>query len=508
MKKIISVILSLIFVILALSACGTPGEGDETSTAPAALTTGQPEETAPLLDEWGREIVEDGIPETLRFEGSTLGILSRSDSGNRWQIDFYAKEENGTTLNDAVYRRNERVKYRLGIEIEVTERDGSYTVFSSNYAPFITAAFQSGSSDLDVVGTYSLYGAQYATQGYFANVLDLSPYLDLSKVWWNANLVNDMTINDTLYFLVGDMNITTLTRMLVTFFNKTLLASKMPEVDLYKTVLDGNWTIDYYATLVSDLYDDVNGNQKADSDDRFGIVSTAPSEAYDGLAVSLDIPVIIRDSDGNWTINDNSERFIEAIEKTANLYFGGTNNAFFTDLGTVQSIFASDRAYFMSITLDKASESYLTGMTSDYGILPDVKLNSDQENYYTVPQDAFNLISVMGNTDEPDMVAAALTLLCAETYREVTPKYFEEVMKYRYARDNESSQMLDICRAGLRMDFATVNTLSLGDPGRWFRNTMHAGQATAGKGAATKIRTSFKSFATYLEKFTAGYGAH
>ncbi len=508
MKKITSVILSLLFVILALSACGTPGEGDETSTAPSALTTGLPEETSQTLDEWGREIVEDGIPETVRFDGSTLNILSRSDSGNRWQIDFYAKEENGTTLNDAVFRRNERVKDRLGIDIQVTERDGSYTVFSSNYAPFITAAYQSGSSELDVVGTYSLYGAQYATQGYFANVLDLSANLDLSKVWWNANLVNDMTVNDTLYFLVGDMNITTLTRMLVTFFNKSLLESKMPDVDLYKTVLEGKWTIDYYSSLVKDLYDDVNGNQTADSDDRFAIVSTAPSEAYDGLAVSLDIPIIVRDSDGKWTVTDNTERIIEALTKTAELYFGGNNNSFFTDLGTVQAIFAADRAYFMSITLDKASESYLAGMTSDFGILPDVKLNEDQENYYTVPQDAFNLISVMGNTDEPDMVAAALALLCAESYRDVTPRYFEEVMKYRYARDNESSQMLDICRAGLRMDFATVNTLSLSDPGRWFRNTMHAGKGTAGNIAGARVRSYFKAFANSLSTFTEGYGSH
>ena len=317
-----------------------------------------------------------------------------------------------------------------------------------------------------------------------------------------------MTVNDTLYFLVGDMNITTLTRMLVTFFNKSLLESKMPDVDLYKTVLEGKWTIDYYSSLVKDLYDDVNGNQTADSDDRFAIVSTAPSEAYDGLAVSLDIPIIVRDSDGKWTVTDNTERIIEALTKTAELYFGGNNNSFFTDLGTVQAIFAADRAYFMSITLDKASESYLAGMTSDFGILPDVKLNEDQENYYTVPQDAFNLISVMGNTDEPDMVAAALALLCAESYRDVTPRYFEEVMKYRYARDNESSQMLDICRAGLRMDFATVNTLSLGDPGRWFRNTMHAGKGTAGNIAGARVRSYFKAFANSLSTFTEGYGSH
>jgi len=501
----IAILLALLMLLFAVSCGQTPDPSESTTEAPAAVT--DPTDTTPetKLDEWGRDIVEDGLPADLKFTGETLKILSRSDASNRWQIDFYAKEETGVVLNDAVYARNERVKDRLGINISVIERDGTYSVFASNYAPFITNSYNSGDHAFDIVGTYSLYGAEYATNGYFANVNELSDYLDLSKVWWNQNLVSDMTINDTLYFVVGDINITCLTRMLVTFFNKDLMKNKYPDVNLYQTVIDGKWTVDYLGSLIADVYEDLNGNSAADIGDRYGVVATSPSEAFDGLSVSLDIPVVVKSGD-TWVVNDDGrERFITAVEKSVNMFFGGTNPSSFGSLAVTQEQFASGQSYFLFITLDKATESYLTGMTYDYGILPNVKLDEDQENYYTIPQDAFNLISVMANVENKDMVAAALQLMCAETYKTVTPQYFEVVLKYRYARDDESGRMLDICREGLRMDFATINTRSLNGAGQLFRTIMSSGKdATSSVSATTKGQ--FKMIKTSLDKFLTSYG--
>ena len=138
--------------LLCLASCGN-GAGEDTlpATEGPALTAA-PEATTEALDEWGRPVETDGIPETLRFDGETLKILSREDSKFRWQLDFYARDESGIKVNDAVYRRNERIRERLGIDIEVTERPGSYNEFDA-YAAYITRSYSSGSGDFDLAGT-------------------------------------------------------------------------------------------------------------------------------------------------------------------------------------------------------------------------------------------------------------------------------------------------------------------------------------------------------------------
>lgn len=499
-------IASLLAVILLVSliACGKVEDDPSDTTASASAELTDPAETKPLFDEWGRPIVEDGLPEKMHFTDTTLNILSREDANNRWCIDYWAEEQNGTTVNDAVFARNAQLMDRLGITIDITQRPGSYTEFDS-YSAIITAAYQSGAHQYDLVGTYSLYGAKYATQGYFKNVLNLSNNLDLDQVWWNQMLKEDLTIANRLYFTVGDMNITTLMRMLCIFFNKTLVSSANSELDLYQVVINKQWTIDYFTQLLSTSYVDLNGDQKADANDKYGLVTVSPSESYDSFAAALDIHVIDRGTDGSWKVTDNVEYMINALDKTSKLYFNNNNCAIFKSIADSLSTFASDKADFMLITLDKAAESPLTEMKASYGILPLPKFDTDQAAYYTIPQDAFNLTSVMGDVQDPDMVAAALTLMSAGSYRDVIPLYFEEVLKFRYMSDSESGMMLDYLRDGLRYDFATVNTLSLNSAGHWFRSRLDNDKGTAAQGGVAQFKGVRKTYEAALTKFIETY---
>ena len=115
------------------------------------------------------------------------------------------------------------------------------------------------------------------------------------------------------------------------------------------------------------------------------------------------------------------------------------------------------------------------------------------------------MISVMGDVQDPAMVSAALELMCAESYKTVTPELFNVVLKYRYMRDDASGQMLDHLRAGLRMDFATINTLSLQGAGQWFRNTVNTGKSSAANQAASSLKAQKNIWNKALEKFIASY---
>ena len=513
-KRIMALLLCGLMLLSAV-ACGkgdapadttTGAQGDSTTAPVGDTTTAAPEETGPALDEWGREIIEDDVPKDLDFKGATLKILSRSDSKNRWRVDFYSPEINGEVLNDAVYNRNALIADRLNISFSVREEDGRYDVFTS-YANIITAAFQSGSHEFDLVGSYSLYGAQYATQGYFYNVLDLHQdyHLNLDQIWWNQSLREDLTIADRLYMLVGDMNTTTLTRMMAIFYNQKTVAEVYKDLDLYQVVNDGKWTMDYLAELISDGWQDLNGNGTADDTDFYGLVTVAPSEAYDSICAGMEIEMMERDDKGEWVFTSNTELLVDKVQKAVNLYHAGNNATRFYSMDPCVTKFAEDGSHFLLITLDKAMEDILGNMKADYGVLPLPKYNEEQEMYHTIPQDAFNMIHVMGDIQDPAMVSAALELMCSESYKTVTPQLFNEVLKYRYMRDDASGQMLDHLRAGLRMDFATINTRSLMGAGQWFRNQVNGSKASAANAAASSIKAQTRVWENALEKLIAAY---
>lgn len=241
--------LAALLAALALASCASTGTSAETTAAPAdsntpTTTAAETAPVGPALDQWGREIIDDEIPADLNFGGKQLKILAREDATSRWRIDFYVPEITGEMVNDAIYARNARIKERLGVEFVFFEGPGSHDNFNQ-YADMITRAYQAGTHEYDMVGTYSLYGAQYATRGYFYNINDLDQYINLDKVWWNQNFKEELTVADKLYFVVGDVNLTALTRMLTIFYNQEEVEKRLPDVDLYAAVNDGKWTLEY-----------------------------------------------------------------------------------------------------------------------------------------------------------------------------------------------------------------------------------------------------------------------
>ncbi len=516
LKRFIAIFLCGMMLLSAVACANTEDpvtttgaqEQTDPSGDPVATTSlDEVTEAGPKLDDWGREWIDDEVPE-LNFKGDTLSFLARKDSSgyDRWSIDFYSEGDKGTVMDNEIFKRNEKVAERLNINYQLTIEDGSYSNFNI-YATLIENSYNAGDNEFDVVGTYSLYGAQFATRGCFYNVLDMNEnnYLNLDKAWWNQALREDLTIDGKLYLLVGDINTTALTRMMAVFFNQSTIKNSYESLDLYTVVNEGKWTMDYLIEMIAESYSDTTGEGVVDENDFFGLVTCSPSESYDSIAAGMNVKIVERQNDGTWVIAPNSELLVDKVQKGVDLYWAGNNATKFLALEDSIKHFAAGGSHFLIATVDKAMEATLSNMSSDFGILPMPKYNEEQDKYYTTPQDAYNMISVMGDVKRPEMISAALELLCAESYRSVTPRLFEEVLKVRYMRDYESSQMLDYLREGISLDFATVNTLSLGDCGRWFRNTLANGKAQAANTASSALKMSSKVWQKSLTKFTSDY---
>ena len=134
-------------------------------------------------------------------------------------------------------------------------------------------------------------------------------------------------------------------------------------------------------------------------------------------------------------------------------------------------MFTEDRALFMPHFL--GSNEILRSMNTDYGIIPFPKWNEEQPGYYSASQNSYSIFGIPVTCEKTDAVGATMEAMCAESYRTVTPAYYEIALKQKYARDEETAQMLDIIRDGIKFDFGMANGINLDNmPVTLFRNLL------------------------------------
>jgi hypothetical protein len=138
------------------------------------------------------------------------------------------------------------------------------------------------------------------------------------------------------------------------------------------------------------------------------------------------------------------------------------------------------------------SELYESGTTfksmeGDFGILPCPKFDENQKEYRTVAHDTYSLFCIPITCSRRELVGAAAEAMAAESYRKVTPAYFETALKVKYTRDEESSQMLDIILRGATFNFGVVYSGAIDNVGYIMRDLL-------------LFNDKNKSFAAYWEK--------
>ncbi|MCR5263172.1 MAG: extracellular solute-binding protein [Clostridiales bacterium] len=476
--KQISAALLLLAVISSAVACGNASESapaDTTASQDQAQETVMEAETEPV-DEFGRELIDSALPDDLDFGGDTVTLIYRpEENGLSYYYEFDAPEENGETVNDAVYTRNRAVEEKLNVKLNIHMADVSD---NGGFESLIKKSVKAGDGSYDIFPLYGYHGAALAPEGYFYDLKSM-PYIDLSKPWWNQNFIEEMTVYGSLWNFVGDMSLTSTQFTFATFYNKNMFANYFPGVDLYSEVDDGKWTIDRFGDLVKDAYSDLNGNGQRDNGDFFAWYAPAASTPIDSFQASLDLP-LTRWEDDTPVFVYNSEKAAQAYQKVLALFHNNDGvkpgKYTFESIEEARDAFSSDLSIFL-IDIIRMTET-LRAMNSDYGVLPVFKWNEEQAEYHTTAQDAYSLIAVSAATQKPETVAAVLEAMGEYSYRYVTPAYFEIALKRKYARDDNDSRMYDIIIYGRTFNFGVVNSKSLNDMVQQWRSLIEGNKDT------------------------------
>ena len=234
--------------------------------------------------------------------------------------------------------------------------------------------------------------------------------------------------------------------------------------DLYEIVEDGEWTLELLYELSEVGYQD-DGNDSVGVEDTFGLVTNRHSIRT--MVTACDIPLAELTPDGGYElVFINQSKTMELYEQVYALthdnegvYYHIPTTADHDYTGMTE-IFTSNRALFMSGTLDNAPA--LRQSAGEFGVMPFPKYDEEQEDYLSHSYDGLSSFGIPLCAHDSEMCAMILEALCAESSYSVIPKYYDIVLQGRLARDEQSKQMLDKIRENLYFDFGFIYSSAIG----------------------------------------------
>lgn len=437
------------------------------------------------------------LPEDLSFEGQTVNMILPAAQVH--MDEFICESLGGGVVSDAVYERNLAVENMLGIDLEFYEGEVIVEVDRD---------IKSGAAEYELVANYTFQACVPAIEGQYLN-LSAFENIDTTKLYWNQgyNEMSTFTSENIQYLASGPMAITMFRYAFLTLYNRTLFEEYKMD-DLFHTVKNGQWTLDYQYSLLKNHYADSDGDGEVSKDDFFGFV-TGDTISVDPYMVTSDIHMIIRDpSTGDLTFNgEGVSRVSDLCDKLQLIYNDQSTYAYksMDDIivsNCVIDHFTGGKALMATTLFYKMETSYDDLGAMAYGIAPIPKYDAHQENYHSYVQaevTSFGISAGIGDRDRQEKCAATLEALAYYSNLLVRPAYYETVLSERYMQDPESVEMLDLIFDTLDFDFASCWSDILGSAN--IRNGLRA--ILSGKN--NTVSSTFRGWQRSIERQLGQY---
>ncbi len=419
MKKNIAMLILVALLTSSLLSCGNGTEEVAETTDNTAQTETVQETETELMD---------SLPEGMDLQGESVNFFSDNYGGVYSTI--FVEEETGEILNDAKYHLKLAVEERLNVSL--TETLGADVWASDNQIKQLVTA---GDTTYDIMTNMDRFIIANVQNGLFYATSDM-PYVDLQAVYWNPTATNLFQIGEKTYMTMSSFNLYGIKNTAMVLMDMDM-AKDLGMPNMYKTVLDGKWTYDMMASLAEKAYVDANGDGQADVDDTFGLLlgnKASPMMAIVGCGSYEE--VISHDEASNFTYNV-TEHFINVLQKSYDLFQVKTYIQ-----STEKFPFVAGQALFVEASLaflDNVREA-----EQEFLVLPMPKYDEAQATYYCRTYDSyFSMVPV--TCQKLDAVGAVLEALACEGYKNLIPAYVETTLQKKYADNQETSALIQMC---------------------------------------------------------------
>ena len=463
-KKLFSLlvfILAVVILLMPLNSCAPAKNGETGNNENSSANANGNETAADTANITETTEISDEVPD-LNFNGESVNILFR----DYMEYETYAEAQNGDVINDAVYKRNMKIEDRFNIKFNFIPIQGAWD-YKDAFLKRVKNSVSAGDDEFDIIAGYAAYIVDLVTSGNYLNNWRNIPYIGLDKPWWNQQFTDEITINGKTPFITGDLALSTISMANALFFNKKMWQAYGLE-DPYKIVRDGKWTLDKMAELTKQVSGDLDSNGKFDDKDLYGYVTDTQNQV-DAYIESFDIPITVKGDDGMPVLAVQDEKFSTAFLKLYTFMretpstFAGPLQPTVTDIYSMyRPMFEEERALILAEYLGNSSQ--MRGYEFDFGILPFPKYDEAQERYRTKAQDGYTMFCTPVTVKNPEKVGAVIEALAAESRKSVVPAFYDVALKTKYARDEDSAEMIDIIRDGIGFNFGILYVVPLGLP--------------------------------------------
>lgn len=484
MKKTAAILLILSLLLTCAACQGTDTASDSEPVATDAVTS------EPVEIDYNPNL------EAIDCGGDTFKIISRKPDGYVRQLDdISAEEQNGDYLNDAIYKRNSLIMDKYNLNFEIIADSGDIT-------GKVRTAISSGDDAYDLVINGVNSNVSQSAEGLFYDLGEL-PNVDITKPYWSRSIMEDMSIFGKHYVGISDLTIQAYYASGIIYFNKQL-AEDFGLEDPYTLVREGDWTFDKMIGLCRDVSRDLNGNQEFDEQDQYGL--TFNNFAWQILFYGGGETFIRKNDDGSLYFDSANERILNFLQKLmpvsqdSEVVLYSEN---YSRLGGNYRIDVCQNAFNEGRSLFWLEAMYgvptLRDMERDFGILPVPKFDAAQEEYasfiHTTHGSSVAVPVTVADADRVGRVLEDLTYYSSG----VRDAFIETTLKGKYARDNESADMIDIIIDNIRTDYA----LLLNNAGLSIDTDMRRAMDNGSTDIGSLFASKSDAYNSALEKYSA-----
>lgn len=449
LKRILSIVLLVMVLLPSVIACSKKdagGSNESANTNDVVDTTN--DSSSQNKNQYD---VQDAIGER-DYDGREI-VLANINHEN-YLIEADVKDITGDIVSDAIYKRNRTAEKRLNVVFKNFVPEGVGNIDGLKNTLRADAKASTKRFDIMFNPMYSSTAALLEGLYYDLNSIE---EINLDQPYWGQRANEAMEVGGMQHLATGPIALQFYRYAFVTLVNDTLLKTGTDAPDLFQVVEDGKWTLEYQTALAEKYYLD-RGTLGADKEDILGFYGTTKSICLDPYLASCGIKIVEKDPDGYLKANPNIARMTDAMTDVIALHTSKAS-LMYENSGSSENILKDMAATFaagntLMVTFRLYELSYLTNMKDKYIILPVAKLDEDQPTYDTTLHDSTTSVSIPTTVAEDDvsMMGAVVEVLASESYRQVTPAYYETVLRARYTGSTENWEILDELMTNIVLD--------------------------------------------------------
>lgn len=503
--KVLSLFLLSVLLLLSISSCSAQNTNSQTQPD-TDISTEEDEHLIVNPPEYYDEpqySLPDGRPtitsrigakdfggKEIRFIATGVGDEGKSSLQTR-SIDLMQSDDASYTVNSSILKRNKQVEKELNVKIKL-----EHTVDNGALSDHLTPIFASKVHTYDVVVGCQYYDIGLNLGDNNSALLDLNSldrednYIHLDSSYpfysyWDDTTYESTSYMDKAYWLTGDISLSWLGGMTVSFVNKTLwdrhsdLISTFfkpgQSTDIYDIVTNKTWSIKLIGSISEQIWKDTNENSTVDYGDTVGFVSYTASDdctTADVLAAGCGVNYTTLNSNGFLEINFSNNKRNYFFSSLISSFFTSGNPLFVNpqDEKTPLEVFAEGNVLVAADYLYRA-EGVLENMTDEYVILPPPLLVYGEDYSISLCNNVSQFAIPSTVLTDGDLGATTATLDAMALYSQyfVTPTYYDQLLGGRYSSDRNVEEMINLIRRSVTNDFALIWDQHMGGVSSFFR---------------------------------------